>query len=232
MIISHEHKAYISKWNMLGVGRWNGAYYYSQEIVKNIIPKIETDRNWITVNLKGIGVDHSIVFIHNNKNPQNYEWLSQYKDLVIVCGVPETVDKVKHLGKAIYLPLSIDTDYVKKFKSKKKKKGTAYFGRSSKAINLPEETEIVSGLPREELLKRMSTYESIYAVGRTAIEGACLGCEILPFDDRYPNPSVWKVLDNTEAVKILQKELDKIDKPKVETKKKTSKKKTKKSDKE
>lgn len=236
MIISHEHKAYLSKWNKLGAGRWNGAYYYSKEIVENIIPNIKTDRNWITVNLNGIGVEHSIVFIHNNKNPQNYEWLKQYKDLVLVCGVPDTVEKVKHLGKAIYLPLSIDTEYVKQFKKDKKKKGTAYFGRRSKATNLPEGTQIISGLPREELLKRMNDFENIYAVGRCALEGSCLGANILPYSEEYPNPKLWKVLDNSDAVKILQKELDKIDKPKKETKKttkkKTSSKKTKKSDKD
>ena len=97
---------------MNGPGRWNGAFYYSQEIVNNIIPNVKTDRNWITINVPGVACDHSVVFIHNNKTPEAYGWLSKYKDLVLVCGVPETCEKVSGLGKAVYLPLSIDTTFV------------------------------------------------------------------------------------------------------------------------
>lgn len=215
MIINHEHPAYVRKREQLGAGQWNGAYYYSKEICDNIIPNVKTDRNWMTVNVKGEGEDHAIVFIHNNNSPENYEWLKKFKDLVIVCGVPSTVEKVKHLGKAIYLPLSIDTEYVEQFKTDKKTKKVAYFGRKAKAQGIPQGTDIISGLPREELLKRMAKYEKVYAVGRCALEALCLGVEeILPYDERYPDVKLWKVIDNKEAAKMLQKELDKIDKPK------------------
>ena len=73
MIIDHTHPAYIRKWLNAGLNQFNGAYYYSQEIVENIIPNIETDRNWITVNIKGVGCDHAIVFMHNNLYPSNYD---------------------------------------------------------------------------------------------------------------------------------------------------------------
>ena len=64
----------------------------------------------------------------------------------------------------------------------------------------------------------MAEYRRVYAVGRCAIEAKCLGCEVLPFDPRYPDPELWQVLDNKDAAAILQKELEKIDGPFDETK--------------
>ena len=63
-------------------------------------------------------------------------------------------------------------------------------------------------MPRERLLKKMAQYKKIYAVGRTAIEARALGCEILPYDPRFPDVDRWKVIDNLEAAKMLQEELD------------------------
>ena len=214
MIIDHTHPKYLRRWNSLGGGKYNGAYYYSREIVANIIPNVETDRNWITVNLPGTGCDHAIVFIHNNLHPQNYEWLKEYKDLVLVCGVKSTVDKVKHIGKAIYLPLSIDVSEVEQYR-REDRSGVAYAGRPAKrimqSVKLPSGMAILEGLERPVLLSKMARYETIYAVGRTAIEAKALGCEIGVYDSRYKDPSTWQVLDNKDAAKILQAELDKID---------------------
>ncbi len=215
MIIDHTHPAYIRKWQNAGLNQFNGAYYYSQEIVENIIPNIETSRNWITVNVKGVGCDHAIVFIHNNKNPSNYEWLHYYgyKDLVLVCGIPETVEKVAHLGKAIYLPISVDVDYVKQFRVEEKTKGTAFVGRPAKrkGLTLPDDIDYLEGLPREELLRTMAEYKTVYAVGRCAIEAKILGCKLKAYDPRFPKVSRWKILDNKDAVSMLQEELDRID---------------------
>ena len=214
MIISHEHKKYQERWERLSYSRYNGAYYYSQEIVKNIIPNVQTDRNWITVNLPGIGCDHSIVFIHNNLHPHNYDWLAKYDDVILVCGVPETCKQVSHIGKTIYLPLSIDVDSVQKYRQDEHN-GAAFAGRPAKrhmvGVNIPKNAKIIEGLPREKFLQTMATFETIYAVGRTAIEARCLGCEIGVYDSRYPDPSIWQVLDNMDAARILQSELDKID---------------------
>lgn len=215
MIISVYNPEYRRKRKKLSQsGKHNGAYYYAQEIEKNIIPNVQTDRNWILVNVPPHGCDHAIVFIHNNKNPQNYDWLKQYKDLVLVCGVEETVDKVKHLGKAIYLPLSIDVEEVKQYKiPKSEKSGTAYAGRKGKreGYEFPDGTEFLEGMAREELLKAMAQKETVFAVGRTAIEAKCLGCKLKAYDERYPKVSRWKVLDNKKAAEILQKQLDEID---------------------
>lgn len=89
MIFSHLSRPYLLAIRQNGIpSTWNGAYYYSCEIVKNIIPRVETDRNWVTINAMGMCKDHSIVFIHNNTRPQLYDWLKDYKDLVLVCGIP------------------------------------------------------------------------------------------------------------------------------------------------
>lgn len=213
MIIDHTHPKYKQKWKQIGKGRYNGAYYYSQEIVRNIIPNVKTDRNWITVNIQGTGCDHAIVFIHNNLHPGNYEWLKQYKDLILVCGIPETVEKISHIGKAIYLPLSIDLEEIKKYKSEKIEGSIAYAGRKSKRkeFDIPDGVDILEGMEREKLLYAMSRYETIYAVGRTAIEAKALGCKLKAYDPRFPKVSRWKVMDNKKAAAMLQEMIDEID---------------------
>lgn len=213
MIINHEHPAYIEKYNRLSRdGKQNGAFYYSKEITEKFIPKIKTDRNWIIVNIPEYGCDHSIVFIHNNLHPERYEWLSKYDDLVLICGVPDTVDKVKHLGKVIYLPISIDVKEVEKYKTEKTKK-IAFVGRKVKARwgSVPSGTDFLSGMPREKMLAELAKYEQVYAVGRCALEAKVLGCEVLPYDPRYPDPEIWKIYDTKQAIKKLQRELNKID---------------------
>lgn len=212
MIISHEHPAYKRRWTDAGINRWNGAYYYSREITKNIIPNVRTSRNWVTVNVPGFAADHSIIFIHNNLHPENYEWLSRYKDLVLICGIPETCEKIAHLGKAVYLPLSVDVEYVRQFKTEKTKEA-AFVGRPSKRKNtdLPPGIDYLEGLRRKELLQRMAEYKTVYAVGRTAIEAKILGCRLKAYDPRFPKVSKWKILDNRKAAKMLQEMLDEID---------------------
>ena len=209
-IIDHTQVSYANLRQISTEHAHNGAYYYSREIVRNIIPRIRTDRNWVTINRYGAGLDHAIVFIHNNLNPEKYEWLNRYNDLILVCGIPETCPKVEHLGKAIYLPLSVDVAEIEKYKCEKTR-GTAFFGRRSKANGVPMGTDVIGGLERAAFLRLMAKYRRVYAVGRVAIEAKVLGCEVLPYDDRFPDPGRWEIMDNTEAAEILQKKLDLID---------------------
>lgn len=218
IVINHDHSAYRRRWKIAGKNRFNGAFYYSKEICRNIIPNVDTDRNWITVNLPGIGADHSVIFIHNNLHPENYDWLSKYDDIVLVCGVPETVEKVSHIGKTIYLPLSIDVEYVQQFRiPEEEMAGAAFVGRPSKrmleGVTLPPGIPYLEGMSRPLLLPAMARYKQVYAVGRTAIEAKALGCEVLPYDPRFPDPDRWQVIDNLEAARILQLKLDEIDHP-------------------
>lgn len=212
IIVSHESPAYKAQY--LRANHRNGAYWYSFEIVKNIIPRVETWRPWVTINVRGQCADHAIVFIHNNLNPHLYDWLAQYKDLILVCGVPSTCEKVAHLGRAIYLPLSIDTEYVGQFRVQIKNVERAFAGRFGKRRGhiFPMGTQILANYDRDNLLRNMAKCQKVYAVGRCALEARCLGAEILAYDERFPDPDFWQVLDNREAAKLLQLELDKIDK--------------------
>ena len=217
MIINHEHRLYRQKWRSAGLNKYNGAFYYSKEICKNIIPNVKTGRSWITVNLPGIGCDHSIIFIHNNKKPENYDWIKDagYKDVILVCGIPETVEKVSHIGRAVYLPLSVDVEYVKQFKlPKEQRHGSAFVGRPAKRIgvNLPDGIDIIEGVKRQQMLPTMAKYEYVYAVGRTAIEAKILGCKLKAYDPRFPKVSMWKPYDNKDAAAMLQEILNDTDK--------------------
>ena len=211
MIIDHKHPKWRAKQDGLGKHKYNGAYYYSQEIVQNIIPHIKTKRNWVTVNVNGVCCDNAIVFIHSNINTERiYKWLERYENLVLICGVPETVEKVKRLGTAFYLPLSIDTEYVNQFQTEKDRL-IAFAGRVTKDMNIPAGVPKLQGIPRKQLLQEMARYRYIYAVGRTAIEAKCLGCTILPYDPRFLDVERWQVIDNKEVIPRLQTMLDAID---------------------
>ena len=212
MIINHEHPIYRGLWPGCGNDRFNGAYYYSKEICEHIIPRVKTSRNWVTINIRGYADNHAIVFIHNNMDPHLYDWLSEYDDLILVCGIPETCARVSYLGQPIYLPLSVDVAEVEKYKCEKTK-DTAYIGRPNKRkhIEFPEGTQYIEGLPREEFLAEVARYRRVYAVGRAAIEAKILGCEILPYDPRFTNPERWKIVDSKQAAIILQLQLDEID---------------------
>ena len=213
MIINHESPEFIEQRSKLGPSFHNGAYYYSLDICSNIIPNVKTDRNWVTVMIDKQCLDHSIYFVHNNLYPYKYNFIKNYKDVIVVAGTPETARRCRSLGHVIYLPLSIDVDYVKQFAVKRKTKDTCYAGRKCKIYSdlVPKGIPKLGSMEHDELLKEMAKYKKVYAVGRTALEAKVLGCEVLPYDPRFPNPDVWQVLDNKEAAKILQKFIDGVD---------------------
>lgn len=218
---SPNYIAYCRNFHQKGRGSHNGAYYYSKEIVENIIPNVKTKRPWDTLGMKFMGsYDHAIVFLHNNKNPEaTYKWLTKYKDLFYICSSKASLDWAEKQtnGQVIFLPLSVDTQYVKQFKTKKTK-GTCYAGNRWKfkekdlAKYIPDGVDFPSkDLPREELLKFIAPYETCYAIGRCAIEASILGCKVKNCDHRYDGEK-WAVLDNRDAAKILQEQLDLHDK--------------------
>lgn len=217
-IIDHTHPLYANKRKSLTNGnQYNGAYYYSKEIVKNIIPNVKTDRNWVTIRLPEMTVhpDHAIVFIHNNRNPNYYSYLKNYKDCILVCGLPQTAENLQFYGKTIYLPLSVDVESVKKYCVRNKTKEIAYAGRKIKLDymnnRVPKDVDILSEMPQSKLLREMAKYKKVYASGRTAIQAKILGCEVLPHETNFPDSRIWKVIDNKEAAKMLQDKLNIID---------------------
>jgi hypothetical protein len=217
MIYDHTNPFYVKRRKEAGNNKYNGAYYYSRDIVKYIIPNVKTDRNWITVNLpelakEHVNLDHSIIFIHNNLQPNAYQWLRHYNDLILVCGIPSTMGNVIFFGHPVYLPLSVHIASVKRYRKKNKTKEMAFAGRLSKINNhVPKECDILTGMPQTILLNEMSKYKKIYAVGRTAIQAKILGCEIGFYDERFPDARIWKILDCKDAALKLQKIIDTID---------------------
>lgn len=216
-----DYKAYCKIFFPSGEGIHNGAYYYSKEIVENIIPLVKTDRPWDTLGMRcARSMDCAIVFIHHNlRHDEVYGWLKRYNDLVYVCSSEASYEWAKQQsnGHAIFLPLSIDTKYVKQFKTKKTKQA-CYAGNrwafKTEDIDkyVPKDTDFIKpNTPRDELLAWMAEYKECYAIGRTALEALALGCKLKVCDSRYPDVKYWKLLDNKKAAKMLQKELDRID---------------------
>lgn len=212
VIVDHNNPTYVSRRPLYGPdNEWDGELCYSMDIVNGIAPNVTTDRPFITVGVRGECVDGAVFFIHNNVTQTIYSWLSAYKDLILVCGVKSTCDKVKHLGRPIYLPLSIDTILVESYK-REKDRDVCAFGRPEKMrFAFPDGTVKLPPMPRYKALAEVARYRRCYAVGRCAIEARALGCEILPYDPRYPDPSIWNVVDVIDAARILQSELDAID---------------------
>lgn len=216
MNITHEHPEYRELRFKCGKGRFNGAYYYAKEIEKNIIPRVKTKREWNTVgrDLEGMH-DGMIVFLHDNSTPWHYQWLRNYNDLILVCSSQYTADSVKYSGKTILLPMSIDTKYVKRFRTEKTREicfvGNVWV-RNNARKKITGNVDFFSALPREELLEELAKYKAAYCIDRCKLEALTLNCKVLPLDVRYGCDDVDKVLDNRDAAKILQKELNKIDK--------------------
>ena len=204
MIISHKDKDYHPPCE-------NGAHIYSELICKFFIPNINTDMNWITINV-GKSVDNAIVFIHSNLNTEKrYGFLKNYKNQLLVCSQISTCKAVENLGTPVYLPLSIDTNYVKQFYQVTKDRYCCYAGRRAKTDTetmRKHQIDILADMTHEELLSRMAHYHYVYAVGLTALEALCLGCNLLPYDQRFPNTSVWKVKDCRSMIPELQKIID------------------------
>lgn len=218
-MITHTHPEYIKRRKEIGNGKYNGCYYYSKEIVENIIPNVKTKRDWNTIGRDVDGMhDGMIVFLHDNATPWHYDWLKKYRDLVLVCSSEYTMKSVVYSGKTIYLPMSIDTEYVKQFMAEKTKDtcfvGNVWVRENIRALPdtlLPDKVDFFSSLPREKLLKEVAQYKRAYAIDRCAQEVQVLGCELLPLETRYHCDST-EVLDNRDAAKILQQELNRIDK--------------------
>lgn len=211
--LSKEYKEYCKKFNIVPD---NGAYYYSKELVENVIPNIKTKRDWVLVNIPYNCYDKAIVFIHNNKNPERYWWLGQFKDLILVCSNPKTLEFMIELFPKfhiIMIPLSIDTKYVSQFKVKRKTKNTTYYGRLEKCPKDILEDDTITkiyGKDREKNLREVAKFKNVYSIGRCQLEAKCLGCNVISHEGEYNN-IYWNMLDNKEIIPELQRLLNEID---------------------
>ena len=116
--------------------------------------------------------------------------------------------------------MSIDTEYVKKFRVAKKTKGTCFVGNrwvrdnmtdSNPSVLVTGKVDFLSGMKREKLLKEIAKYRRAMAIDRCALECKVLGCELIPIDIRYHCDQVGRVIDNVEAAGMLQSALNKIE---------------------
>lgn len=212
MIYSHLSP----EWTKLNIPHTNGAYWYSKELLERVIPKIKTDRDWVLINAEHNCTDHAIVFIHNNAHPERYEWLAPFKDLVLVCSAVKTLNTMIEMfpkAHSIFIPLSIDVDYIKQFKAKKKTKNICYYGRLEKCpqeILADETIDKLGDGDRDKLLKQVAKYKTVYAIGRCSLEAQALGCDVKSHSGEYEGVK-FELLDNEDIIPELQRLLNEID---------------------
>ena len=201
-------------------GKENGAYYYSKEIEENILPELGFDMFFITTGAALYSPreipDGTIVICHDNRSTKQSYGRLFGKGIIWVCSKHSTVKTLEGYGeRAVYVPLSIDTEYVKQFK-RKKTKDTAYVGNAwafkREYLNaLPIDIEQLSGMPRVKLLKEMAKYKRVIAEGRVLMEAQILGCKTeVPKYDGHESVYV-EALDNREALKYWREALEPIE---------------------
>lgn len=200
-------------------GKENGAYYYSKEIEENILPELKLDMLFVTA---GAALytprelpDGTIVICHDNRSTKQSYGKLFGKGVIWVCSKHSTVDTLEGYGeRAVYVPLSIDTEYVKQFKRKKTKDiayvGNAWAFKHEYLNSLPIDIEQLSGMARIKLLKEMAKYKRVIAEGRCLMEAQVLGAKTeVPKYDGHESVYV-EALDNREAVKYWREALDPI----------------------
>ena len=214
-VIGTESDRYLRWVSLCRGGMYHGAYYYAVEIEDIIFPSLGLDLD-VTIITAGLPLhnprkipDGSIAICHNNQTLQNQYKKMFGKDFLWICSKPSTVDKVEALGeKAIYIPLSIDTRYVEKFKTEKTK-DTAFVGnrwrfKEGYLRSLPDGVDRLTDMPREELLAEMAKYRRVIAEGRCLMEAQVLGCEaeIPDYGDSSLGAIFREPFDTIEAIPL------------------------------
>lgn len=207
-----------ARWMSRGLdGSHNGAHYYAKEIEDLILPHIEADVFVVTTGgtVQPKKVPDGCVFVcHHNIMPVEVYKRFLNRGILWVCSKPSTVEKLEKAGeKAVYIPLSVDTKYVEKFRTEKTRDiafvGNFWNFKENYLKSLPDNVHEVGGLPRERLLKEMAKYRRVIAEGRCNMEAQILGCEvILP---EYGKPSLEaiprEVLDSRDAIPFWREAL-------------------------
>lgn len=218
-IIGTQHKKFI-KYQKRQTGNVNtGAYFYAKEIEENILPALgELD---ITVVTTGAVLfraheipDYSVVVCHDNRRPiHKYETLLG-KNILWICSKPSTVEKMQNHGEgAVYIPLSIDTEYVKQFKTEKTGEiayvGNAWSFKRKYLSLLPKDIVQLNGMEREDLLREMAKYKRVIAEGRCLMEAQVLGAvgEVPQYEDGIESVFVTP-LDNRETIQYWKQALE------------------------
>lgn len=213
-VLGTKDPAYIN-WQKRKIGNiHNGAHYYGQEIEELILPHIKANVFVVvaggTIRPRSVP-DRCIFVCHHNLSPQKMYKQFLEKDILWVCSKPSTVEKMRACGeKAVYIPLSIDTKYVEKFKTEKTR-DIAFVGNFWKfkfryLESLPDNVHQIGVLDRKRLLEEMAKYRRVIAEGRCNMEAQVLGCEVELPDYKSLNLSIdldaipREVLDSRDAV--------------------------------
>ena len=98
MIFNHECKPFKAIEKLLADKKiQNESVYLSTQI----IPKIKTDRSWVTINLSPLCEDKAIVFV----NSSNITYLKNYKDLILIYKDDTRKKELEQYGKVIILDI-------------------------------------------------------------------------------------------------------------------------------
>ena len=168
-------------------GKNNGAYFYPLEIENDILADFKhLDLLVITAAALRYNPRHipngSIVICHDYTRPLITYAKFLNKDILWICSSEKAVKQFTDKNeRAVFIPLSIDVDYVKKFKTTKTK-DNAFVGNvwsyKQEYVNGLEDVDIITELPRDELLKQMAQYKHVIAEGRCQMEALALGCKV------------------------------------------------------
>lgn len=218
VVLGTKTPSFIKWHNKQGVTRNNGSYWYAREIEEIILPQIDKKLFIVTAAASIYGSheipDNAIVVCHDNRTTVNSYGFLFKKNILWICSKQSTVKTMLKEGeRAIYIPLSIDTEYVKQFNRRKTKEiafvGNSWAFKKSYLSTLPKSIAQISNLEREDLLKEMAKYKRVIAEGRCLMEAQALGCKCeVP---KYENlESVYvDLLDSRDAIPLWQEALNK-----------------------
>lgn len=193
--------------------RINGAVTYSIDIAKFQLPEWEnvlgpndllsTAPPPCTIKIPP-GINNAIVYLHSwPVNPDFWTFQSRYvfpaKNIIYITAYkPYCKTLIKYGYKAVYIPMTIDTDAVRQYAQPKSREGFVYYGNimqvkqstyrkikiACKNLNIPLDTisrnkyngEIIT---YDDALSIASTYNYGIGVGRCALEMQALGLKTL-----------------------------------------------------
>lgn len=202
-----------------GMARNNGAYWYAKEIEDIILPELKHLNLWInTVGSRFLSPRDiprgAVIVCHDNINTVR-TYMRLFKlDVLWICSKQSVADTlIKHGEKAVYIPLSIDVEYVEQFKRKRRTKDIAYVGnawgfKKEYLSSMPSNIVQLNGMDRDDLLKEMSKYRTIIAEGRCLLEAKVLGAKTELPTHGYGDIVDREVIDSREAIPMWREVLE------------------------
>lgn len=195
-ILGTESSKYKKWYDQQGVRKNNGSYYYSKEVEQIILPHLSdlpvviVTAGAVLYNTRDIPRG-SVIICHDNRTTKDSYGKFFGKNMLWVCSKQSTVDTLSSYGeRAVYVPLSIDTQYVAQFKRQRRKNATAFVGnawafKDKYIASLPDDVVILNDMERGQLLKEMAKYKHVIAEGRCLMEAQVLGasCTVPQYPD-------------------------------------------------